>query len=188
MLTKFLLLLCTFGLMLGLAGCSPQVAPALTYIIPPSINPGDPIPPPSGEVILTISGDVSVTNVDDTLQLDMPTLERLGLVKYSLVDPYSNEDAVFTGVLMSDLVKVLGITDSSKVLHLVALDDYQVDLTMAQTELWPIILATRNNDEYITVDNSGPTRIIFPYDVYPELDPGEHVVDWIWSVSSIRVD
>ncbi|HEU0021363.1 MAG TPA: molybdopterin-dependent oxidoreductase [Dehalococcoidia bacterium] len=187
--TRFLLLLCAFGLILGLAACSkPGKSDFPRPIIPASINPGDPIPAPSGEVILTISGNLSVTNVGDSLQLDMPTLERLGLVKYSVLDPYLNKDTAYTGLLMSDLARVLGVTEPAEVFHFVALDDYQVELTLAQVQRWPILLATRANDEYMSVENSGPTRIIFPYDTHPELNPIRYNDLWIWNIESIKVD
>ena len=178
----------TFGLILGLTACFQPAAPEITYESQPSIKPGDPIPLPSGEVILTITGNVSVTNVGDTLQLDMATLERMGLVKYPVLDPYLNEENVYTGLLMSDLARVLGVTGPEEVFQIVALDDYQVNLTLAEFQRWPILLATRNGDEYMTIENSGPTRIIFPYNTHSELDPVKYNDSWIWNVASINVD
>ncbi len=188
MKTRLLLLFCTLGLALGLAGCSTQEVPDQTYVVPPSINPGDPIPAPSEEVVLTVSGDLSVTNVGETLQLDMPTLERLGLVKYSVMDPFLQEDTAYTGLVMSEFADVLGVTDPEQVFHIVALDDYRVDLTLADVQKWQILLATRTNDEYMNVDNSGPTRIIFPYGTDPELDPVKYNDFWIWNIASIQID
>jgi hypothetical protein len=185
---RFWLLPGTFGLILILTACFQQATPELPYESEPSIKPGDPIPAPTGEVILTITGNVSVTNVGDTLQLDMPTLERLGLVKYQVLDPYLREETVFTGLLMSDLASVLGVTEPEEVFQVVALDDYRVDLTLADLQRWPILLATRNSDEYMTIENSGPTRIIFPYNTYPELDPVKYNDFWIWNIASINVD
>jgi hypothetical protein len=174
--------------MLGLVACSGPEASDLSYEVQPSINPGDPIPAPSGEVILTITGNVSVTNAGDALELDMPTLEQLGLVKYSVLDPYLNAETTYTGLLMSDLAKVLGVTGPEAVFRFVALDDYQVDLTLDQFQKWPILLATRANDEYMTIENSGPTRIIFPYDTYPDLNPVRYNDYWIWNIASIEVN
>ena len=86
----------------------------MAYEVAPSIHPGDPIPPPSGEVVLTVSGNLGVTNVGDTLQLDMPTLERLGLVKYSIIDPYQQVDTAFTEPRRSRVgFKCLGLSNSA---------------------------------------------------------------------------
>jgi hypothetical protein len=68
------------GLITALAACSGQAAPVYEEVVPASLSPGDPIPAPTEEVILTIYGDLAAKNAGDTLQFDMPTLERLGLV------------------------------------------------------------------------------------------------------------
>jgi hypothetical protein len=83
---------------------------------------------------------------------------------------------------------VLGVTDPDEEFQIVALDDYRVDLNLADFQRWPILLATRNDNEYMTIENSGPTRIIFPYDTYPELDPVKYNDLWIWNIASINVD
>jgi hypothetical protein len=54
------------------------------------------------------------------------------------------------------------VGDSASSVRITALDDYQVDIPFAEIEKWPILLATRMNGEYMSIENSGPTRIIFP--------------------------
>jgi hypothetical protein len=49
-----------------------------------TLNPGDAVPAPTGEVVLTITGDIANTNVGDALVFDMETLESLGLIRYGL--------------------------------------------------------------------------------------------------------
>ena len=187
MVNRSSFLVVTLSLVLLLGACAaPATLPDLTKV-PASIQPGDPIPAPVGEVILTVSGDISVTNVGDTLQFDMPTLERLGLAQYSVQDPYRFEEVTYTGVLMKDLTKYLGVSESSETFHIVALDDYRVDLTFVDIERWPVLLATRSNGEYMTVENSGPTRIIFPYGFY-NIDPVRYNDLWIWNIKSMQVN
>ena len=143
---------------------------------------------PSEDVILTFSGRLRVANVGDTLQLDMPTLEAMGLVEYTVNDPYSGVDVVYTGVLMSQISRYVGASQPWDTFRIVALDDYQVEINFPDVERWPILLATRSDGEYMTVENSGPTRIIYPYDSFPELDPVEYNDLWIWNIASIQVN
>ena len=72
-------------------------------VAPANITAGDAKPAPTGDVVLTLFGDIGVTNSGDTLQLDMPTLEGFGLVKYAVNDPWLEATNTYTGVLMSDL-------------------------------------------------------------------------------------
>ena len=152
-----------------------------------SITPGSAIPAPTGDVILTVLGDIGATNAGNMLELDMPTLERIGLVKYTVNDPWLNARNTYTGVLISDLHKVLGSSSAATTLHITALDDYQVDISLEDVEKWPILLATQNNGNYMDVENSGPTRVIFPYDTYSDIDQIAYKDFWIWNIKSVEI-
>ena len=156
-------------------------------VAPANIMAGDAIPAPTGDVVLTLFGDIGVTNSGDTLQLDMPTLEGFGLVKYAVNDPWLEATNTYTGVLMSDLSKVLGASVDATSLRITALDDYSVDISLEDAEKWPILLATRINGDYMDVENSGPTRVIFPLDTYPDIDKVETKTLWVWNIKSVEV-
>ena len=175
-----------FVAMLAIVGCSSsEAAPAYDVVTPASINPGDGIPAPSGEVILTLTGGMTETNAGDILEFDMETLEKLGLVKYTVKEPWLEVDVTFTGVLMSDLLKVTGVPSSATTTQLVALDDYQVEITTADIHKYPVLLATQADGKYMSIEHGGPTRIIFPYNTYPELDPVSYTPLWIWSIRTM---
>lgn len=180
-----------FMAILGIVGllgaCGGATNPDYVQIVPASFSPGSAIPAPSQEVILTVSGNISVTNAGDTLQFDMRTLESLGLVEYTVDDPWLNATNTYTGVLMSDLRKFVGASEAAKSMHIVALDDYGVDISVQDMEKWPILLATRTNGEYMDVENSGPTRIIFPYHNY-SIDPVKYNDFWIWNLKSMEIN
>ena len=168
------------------AACEGTADPGYTIVAPASIGPADAIPAPSGEEVLAISGLVAAKNVGDALSFDIPTLERLGLVKYTVNDPWLKDTITYTGVLLSDLLKYAGTFHTAQSVHMVALDDYQVDIPIADIKKWPILLATRANGEYMSVDNYGPTRIIWPYGSH-SIDQPSHNDLWIWSLRSIEV-
>lgn len=178
----------TLGLIVALGACNAQATPVYQEVTPASLSPGDPIPIPAEKVVLTLYGDLAVKNVGNTLQFDMPTLERLGLVEYAVRDPWLNSEVTYTGILMSELSKFVGAADSAAKVHIVALDDYQVNIPFTEIKKWPILLATRTNGEYMSIENSGPTRIIFPYHAYPEIDPVKYDDLWIWNIKSMEIN
>ena len=175
------------GLLAGLlAACGQDQVKAYEMVEPAAIKAGSAIPAPTGEVILTLSGDIDVKNVGETLQFDMATLEDLGLVKYTVDDPWFNNTNTYTGVLMSDLRKFAGMSSSAQSIHMVGLDDYSVEISVTDIEKWPILLATRTNGAYMDVDFAGPTRIIFPYQSYP-IDPVTYNDYWIWNLVAMEI-
>ena len=169
-----------------MAACGGGADTGYDIVAPASIGPSEAIPAPSGEEVLAISGLIAAKNGSGALNFDIPTLERLGLVEYSVDDPWLKDNFTYTGVLMSDLLKYAGIFHTAQSVHLVALDDYQVDIPISDINKWPILLATRANGEYMSVDNYGPTRIIYPYGSH-SIDPTSHNDSWIWSLKSMEV-
>ena len=171
---------------LAIVACGSST-PTYETVTTASITQGDAVPAPTGEVILTLSGAIDMTNSGDTLQLDMATLEDFGLVKYTVNDPWLSAKNTYTGVLFSDLRKALGISGDATSLRITALDNYQVDISLEDAEKWPILLATRVNGNYMDIENSGPTRVIFPYDTYSEIDQIAYKDYWIWNIKSVEV-
>ena len=158
MVSRFIVL----ALFLALS-CGGASEPGYEPVAPASIGLTEAIPSPSQEIVLTISGRVAAKNTSDALNLDIATLEKLGLVKYTVHDPWLKQTITYSGVLMSDQLEYAGTFHAARSVHMVALDDYQVDIPIADINKWPILLATRANGEYLSVDNYGPTRIIHPY-------------------------
>ena len=178
-------ILAAVSVLLG-AACGGTSEPGYEVVASASIGLTEAIPSPSQEVVLTISGRIAAKNTSDALVLDIPTLEKLGLVKYTVDDPWLKQTITYSGVLMSDLLKYAGTFHTAQSVHMVALDDYQVDIPIADMNKWPILLATRANGDYLSVENFGPTRIIYPYGSH-SIDPTSHNDLWIWSLKSMEV-
>jgi hypothetical protein len=164
-------------LLLAACGGQPTTSP-YDVVAPASINQGSSIPAPTEAIILTVSGAINNKNAGNTLEFDMPTLEKIGLVKYTVSDPWEHKEVTYTGVLMSNLLEVADVPDSATTVRVVALDDYAADIPISEIEAWPILLATQADGEYITVDNNGPTRIIFPYDTYSDITAARNMSVW----------
>ena len=174
-------------IVLWLAACGGQpTTPAYEVVAPASVSQGSSIPAPAEAVILTVTGAINNKNVGDTLEFDIPTLEKLGLVKYTVSDPWLQSEVTYTGVLLSELLAVAEVPDSATTVHVVALDDYAADIPISEIEAWPILLATQADGEYLTVDTNGPTRIIFPYDTYSDITAARNMSVWNNKLLEIR--
>ena len=150
-----------------------------------SIGPGDDIPPPAGPVVLTVSGDIASSNADGVVDFDMNTLEQLGLVGYAVEDPWLHQTVTYSGILLSDLLEVVNASDTMTEVFAVALDGYSVPIPVKEFEDWPVLIATQANGSYMSIENSGPTRIIFPYDNHSNITEARNMS--VWNLESIEV-
>ena len=157
---------------------------ASTVVRPASLRPGQPVPTPATTPVLTLTGKIGVTNGGEALRLDLATIDAVGLREVSLYEPWVKKTTSFQGVWLADLLKVAGVQPSAAVVHLTALDDYKVDLTMAEVAAGGIFLATKTGDgRPIPISDGGPTRIVFVGDV----PSGRSADQWIWSLQTLDV-
>jgi hypothetical protein len=155
-----------------------------TTISAATLKPGQSIPAPTQKAILTMAGKISVTNQAGALVFDQSTIERLGVEQVRLYEPWTKEHLEFRGVWLQHLVAVAGVDAAATRLHIVALDDYTVDLTLADIRAGGIMLATRSGDgSSIPIDQGGPSRVVFMEGV----NAGANADQWIWSIKTIEV-
>jgi hypothetical protein len=140
-------------------------------------------PAPKGEVVLTVSGDIGTANKGKKLELDLASLEKMRQVRVEAAEPFLKRRVTFEGVLLSDLLAVAGVPDSASKVSLTALDDYKVDFKVADVRSSQMLLATKADGKHMTVERSGPIRIVFP----DSSTLGHNPDLWIWSVSSMKV-
>ena len=152
---------------------------------PGSISPGDSVPAPTNDVVLTISGEISVTNRGNTLAFDMDTLETLRMVEYDVDDPWLGEKVTYSGVLLSDLLEIAGAPDTTTEVMASALDGYAAPIPVSEIKSWPVLVATRSNGSHMTIEASGPTRIIFPYELHNDITAARNMS--VWNLESLEI-
>jgi hypothetical protein len=150
-----------------------------------TLTTGDAVPAPTGDVILTITGDINNINKGDSLVFDLETLESLELVRYTVSDPWQQTEIAYTGVLLSDLLAVAGAGEGATAVNVIALNDYAAEVPISESDKWPVMIATQSDGEYMTIDNTGPTRIIFPYDTYDDISAARNMS--VWNIGSMEV-
>jgi hypothetical protein len=147
------------------------------------IQADDAIPAPDEEPVLEISGLISKPNQSDVISIDLRTLEQMPLVKLKVFEPFEEKDVTFEGVPMSDLMAIAGAEPKASEAHFTALDDYEMVIPLEEFERSNVLLATKANGKHMSIEDGGPTRIVFPADS----EFGENSDAWIWNVKTIVV-
>jgi hypothetical protein len=160
--------------------------PVYTVITEGTLNPGDEIPVPDGDPVLTVTGLVENTNQDDAILMDLAAIESVGEVEYTVMDPFEDISVTYQGVLLNDLLALWGADENAETLSVLALNDYQVDIPLAELRQYPIIFALKRNGEYMPVSTRGPAMLVFPYDDF-EFEQTVFNDYWVWQIKSIEV-
>jgi hypothetical protein len=171
-------------LLAAVTGCRQQ--PAYELVSTSSIA-SDSDLTPSEEVILTVFGAISRSQGGAPVRLDLATLERFGLARFTIADPWRGTEEAFSGVLMSTLLATLGGDEAAKVAIFVALDDYRVEIRIAELRRWPVLLATRSGGVPLAVADGGPSRIVYPIHSHPRSAAPERRANWVWNVETIEI-
>ncbi|MAC78790.1 MAG: oxidoreductase [Rhodobacteraceae bacterium] len=122
----------------------------------------DVLPVPTGEVVLTISGAISNTNVDDTAQFDMDMLKAMDVETFETSTMWTEGVQTFTGVSLHALLEAVGADDVT--IHATAINDYAVDIPPGDWKNEGPILAYERNGALMTIRNKGPLWIVYPFD------------------------
>lgn len=143
------------------------------------------IPAPKGQVILTVSGKIAHRNAPDGATFDAAMLEALPKRTTVANTPWYSGKTRFEGPLGAALLDQVGA--SGTVLKVTALNDYAVEIPVADFRKWPVILATKINDKAISVREKGPIFVIYPFDEEPSLYNELYFGRSAWQVKSIEV-
>jgi len=192
-LARALIIALTAGLAIAVAGACGAGARPASVDLPPSSSPSVIRPPdpgsgelstPDDRVLLTVTGRISPANAQSRLQLDQGDLDRLGLLEVNVYDPWVKQRITVQGTWLVDLIDLARPAPGASSLHLHALDDYQVDLSLADVRARKVFLATRTGEGVpIPIDQGGPTRVVFTDDVAAAFSADQ----WIWSIDTIDV-
>src|SRR3954454_16035195 len=120
--------------------------PIYQTVTEPSLKPGMAIPAPTGPVVLTVSGRI---RDGKEISFDMPTLERLGVIRYTTLTSWTKEPATFDGILLSSLLDLAGADDRAGTMVMTALNDFQSSVPIADARTWPVMIAIKENGQYL---------------------------------------
>ncbi len=145
----------------------------------------DPLPAPTGPVILTVSGAIEVTNGPEGAAFDRQMLTDLGLVEMSTSTPWTDGVQAFSGVLGRTVLERVGAEGT--VVLASALNDYTVEVPMSDFEKYDVLLAMQLNGADMQVSDKGPIWIVYPRDGVPELQDRKLHERWVWQLKALKV-
>lgn len=143
------------------------------------------IPAPKGDVILTISGEIDVTNVGETLQFDRDTFDALADSTFETSTTWTDGIHEFRGVSLSTLTDMLSVTDG--VLLATAVNDYAVEIPVSDARPGGPIIAHQIDGKDMSLREKGPLWIVYPYDSSPEYRTAVIHARSIWQLDRLVV-
>jgi hypothetical protein len=170
-------------LVAGKANDSNKAAATAASVESGSIAAGDPIPKPAGKTVLRFTGVESGNAGAHATEVDFRTLEQMPQVKLRIREPFLKRDMNFSGIRMSDLLALMGVSSAAGGIYMHALDDYHVTFTQDELTSSGAVLATRANGERIPIKDGGPIRILLPRSG----KVADNTDNWVWSVDRMRL-
>ena len=141
--------------------CRVVVAMGMALVAVPAA--AEDLPVPKGEIVLTISGDISLRNQADSAVFDMEMLRNLGEVTFATTTPWTDGVQEFTGVSVQVLAETLGVTEGT--IKATAINDYAIDIPVSDAVEGGPILAYLQNGEPMSACDKGPLWLVYPYDL-----------------------
>lgn len=148
--------------------------------------PASALAPPTGKVVLTISGKVAEKNTADAAVFDLAMLEQLPQQTFTTMTPWDKLPIKFTGPLLRDVLQAAKASGTS--IKALALNDYQTRIPLDDAQKFDVILAHRMNDAGIPVRTKGPLFIVYPYDSNPALRATTYYERSAWQLKSMVVE
>jgi len=150
-------------------------------------------PTPTQTPALTLSGtialrnDVNILTGSGVFVFDVNMLQTLlPVTTYTVTDPWMGEK-LYGGVLLSDLLKFVGVPAGAQRAVVIASDQKEFIVQIADATAYPILIAYSANSKVIKASSGGPLKLVFPYQIagVEALYPAEQ---WSWYVIGIRVE
>jgi hypothetical protein len=145
-----------------------------------------PLMKPAGRVILTVTGSIANVNGEGKVELDAAALAQIGTARVQTSTPWTDGRPEFEGVLMRDLMERLGASGTT--VTVVALNDYKMQIPVADFAKYPVLLALKMNGEALRVRDKGPLWLIYPQDDFTELQNKPTQAKWVWQIKQMRFE
>ncbi len=164
----------------------PSLAILLASLFFGNVSLAEDLPAPTGDVILTITGNIANTNDGDAAKFDRAMLEGLGMVEISTSSPWYDGVKTFEGVPARTLMDLVGAEGTT--INAVALNDYETEIPLADTQETDMIFALKIDGQEMEVRDKGPIFVIYPYDSSPEFQSQTYYSRSAWQVTRLTVE
>lgn len=145
----------------------------------------EPLPEPTGDVLLTVSGAIARGDAEGVARLDRAMLEALPVAEFTTATVWTEGAHSFTGVPLADLLEHVGAEGA--LLRASAINDYTVEIPVDDAVSGGPIVAYRMDGEEMSVRDKGPLWIVYPYDSSADYRNEIIYARSIWQLDRIEV-
>lgn len=138
---------------------------------------------PQGPVVLTVSGKLN--NPAGDARFDMAMLEALPQHSFTTRTPWYPQARKFTGPLLRAVLSQAGARGEQ--VRAIALNDYRIDIPMADLLHFDVLLARLLDDQPMAVRDKGPLFIVYPFEERPELRTTVYYSRCAWQLKALQV-
>ena len=135
--------------------------------LPSSAFAGEALPEPSGEVLLTISGNIDCPNVGDEALFDREMLMDIAPTVTETRTPWHPDLGRYEGPLLREVLAAAVVRGER--VRVRALNDFEAEIPLAQLHEYDVILAMKRNGSPLQIREFGPLFVLYPFDEHPEL-------------------
>jgi hypothetical protein len=139
---------------------------------------------PTGDVLLTVSGQITLTNVSGTLSLDADQFATLPQHRFTTSTTWTDGTPTFEGVLLKDLMAAVGATGTT--VALTALNDYKITIPLSEIHDDGPLLAYLMDGKPMSLRDKGPIWLVYPYDANAEYRTEQTYARSIWQLNRIE--
>jgi hypothetical protein len=144
----------------------------------------DPLPPPTGPVLLVLSGAIEQTNAPGEARFDREMLRGLGIATIRTTTPWTEGVKSFEGVPLEAVLNRVGAHGT--MLDASALNDYRVTIPVEDLS-YGIILAMSVDGAMLSRRARGPLWVIYPREGMGLTESYRTEARSIWQVSRVVV-
>jgi len=145
----------------------------------------DELPRPRGDVILSVTGNISRTNAPMRADFDRDMLLALGEQSFTTSHSWADKPTTFAGVPVARLLDAVGARGTK--IRAAAVNNYTVKLDVAEMRRYPVLLAMKADGVELQLRDRGPLWIVYPRDSFRELRDESHNFKWIWQLRSLEL-
>lgn len=143
------------------------------------------LPAPTQPVILTVTGKITKRNQGESAVFDAAMINELPTHEFRTWTPWLKGPVTFRGPLLKTLLDAVGA--QGQTLHLVALNDYAVNVPVSDAHNFGPLLATHIDGKLLGVRDKGPLFLIYPFDGKPETRADQYYGRSIWQITRVTV-
>ena len=137
---------------------------------------------------LSIAGK---TGRDGPVYLDLKTVMAMPVTSFETHDPWDEKKQKYTGVSLIDLLEFVGIDDSSESIEVIAANDYEVSIRLADLRRYQYLLAYMIDDvllvESENLEKKGKLMVEINFSGNEEIDIDIYKNQLVWQVKTVIV-